>query len=185
MRVHRLATVVMIAALPLVAHADGPPVAYVSMIYTSSPAGAVVVRDGVVIGRTPMVRMVKAPMKSTASGEVIAPGCLNPEPVTYKWVSGATATVANPCETASVKAADLKKVLGANSRYYTASVQVSASRPEEAPGLMRDQRTGRALGSRTSFSSSASSRSDSWRSARSRAESYATIYPERGMLSVY
>jgi hypothetical protein len=175
MRIHRLATVVMIAVLPLVAHAGGPPVAYVSMTYTSNPAGAVVVRDGAVLGRTPMTRIVKAPMQRTASGDAVAPGCLDPDPVTFKWVSGATTTVANPCETASVKAADMKKVLGAQSRYYTASVQVSASRPEEAPGLVRDQRTARALGSSSGFLSPATGRGAGWRSGMSRAASFGSI----------
>ncbi len=52
MRFHRIVT--GLAALSLAACASRPPVAYASRSYTSIPSGALVVRDGVALGRTPM-----------------------------------------------------------------------------------------------------------------------------------
>jgi hypothetical protein len=105
--------------------------------------------------------------------------------VTFKWVSGARTTVSDPCQTATVDATRLQKVRGSKGQ-YTASVVVNASRPAEAPGLKRDERTERALGlQRTAMFSPGVARSDAWRGARSRAESYNTVHPGMGQMQPY
>jgi hypothetical protein len=114
MRLHLCA--IGIAALALGACATQVPrPGTVVLRYMSQPAGAQVVRDGVVLGRTPLAH--PEPVNWTrADGRDVAT-CTSQKPVTFLWDSGATSTVEYPC------------------REYPVAVAV---RPEDAPGLDRD-----------------------------------------------
>lgn len=85
--------------------------------YESQPAGAQVLRDGVVLGRTPFIHPEPV-MWSSAEGRTVAT-CTSQEPVTFKWDSGASTTVQYPCQEFPV---------------------AMAARPADAPGLDEDLR---------------------------------------------
>jgi hypothetical protein len=107
------------AMLALVACATRPhaPVS-VTVQYESSPSGAEVFRDGVLLGRTPLSVAHPRPDGIVDSkGRVVAPCVVSP--VTFKWASGATTTVEDACQPSGI---------------------VKAVRPAQAPGVKRDLR---------------------------------------------
>lgn len=105
-----------IAALALGACATQiPRPGTVLLHYQSQPAGAQVVRDGVVLGRTPLAHLEPVTWSRADGRNVVT--CTSQKPVTFLWDSGATSTVQHPC------------------REYPVAVAV---RPADAPGLDRD-----------------------------------------------
>jgi hypothetical protein len=115
MRLHLCA--ICIAALTVAGCANRipPPTSIVQRYYQSQPTGAQVVRDGVVLGRTPF-RYPERISLSTVAGRTVAT-CSSQQPVTFKWDSGATTQVEYPCHESAV---------------------AMAVRPAEAPGLDQD-----------------------------------------------
>lgn len=91
------------------------------MQYTSSPLGALVIRNGVVLGRTPLALQENMPagLIVTSDPATRTMRCSAVMPVTFKWDSGATA------------------VQDACSGNFPI---VTASRPKDAPDLATDQR---------------------------------------------
>jgi hypothetical protein len=84
--------------------------------YESSPAGAQVFRDGVLLGRTPLSFAHRRPDGIVDSKGRVMAQCVT-SPVTFKWASGATTTVADPCQPSGL---------------------VKAVRPADAPGVKKD-----------------------------------------------
>jgi hypothetical protein len=146
MRLHRLATGLAVVALAACVTRTPPPDAYVSLTYTSNPAGALVKRGNRTLGHTPLTLNVRVPLEVAEAGGAFAPDCAIQGTVTFQWVSGAEASVSNPCVVASEQAAAFSKVPGAKA--FRASVRISADRPTDVPGMKKDVDTAIVLASR-------------------------------------
>jgi hypothetical protein len=141
MKFHPIA--IGVAALSLAA-CISQPLARVSVVFTSNPAGAVVLRDGMPIGRTPLTVSYYDLLKTNGSGALDASQCPFDSPLTFRWTSGAEAIVNDPCQTSSVSApvrasaASGPRNAQLNSQNARVAYQVNASRPQGAPGLDKD-----------------------------------------------
>jgi hypothetical protein len=95
------------------------------MQYTSHPSGALVVRNGVAIGRTPFAYLARLPEGLTfvtTNGRSV-PRCSVGDVVTFMWASGAKAVV-DTCQS--------------RGGYVPGFPVVTAARPMDAPGLDQD-----------------------------------------------
>lgn len=79
--------VLAIATLSVAGCATSPPISRVLVQYNSSPLGALVLRNGVVIGRTPFAIPERTPTGEIAMADEAA--CTPGDTVTFLWDSGA------------------------------------------------------------------------------------------------
>jgi hypothetical protein len=141
MRIHNLMLAAAVAQLCLVGCATPrQATGYVTMVYTSVPSGARVVRDGKTIGRTPYTRHVRVALAQADAAAPSGSPCIDSRPVEFVWASGARASAANACQQFTVQGGRWSMVKGAPAQ-YVARVSVGALRPREVPGLDRDVRT--------------------------------------------